>query len=105
MRLLRQANVPIEFVMDCKTERVSALGQERLVTHFSATFGVLLRFYPKIDGVSCQVNVRGQQDRFDQLKESVIHFCRVTHTAFVSDVYDLSVHVALTFFFVRNQSS
>lgn len=44
----------------------------------------MLRFYPKINGVDCQVNIRGQQDGVHQLKESVVNFARVMHTIFVS---------------------
>jgi len=36
-----------------------------------------------LDDISCQVNIRGQHDRIDQLKEAVIQFCNVTQTILV----------------------
>lgn len=78
-----KASVPVEFIIDCRNELVASLGQSSLSDYFSTTFGVLLRFYPKIDGINCQVNIRGQQDRIALLKESVTYFGRVTHTLLV----------------------
>ncbi|XP_046647006.1 protein bicaudal C homolog 1-B-like [Daphnia pulicaria] len=75
-----RADVPVEFIVDCNIERISSVGQTNLTHHFSSSFGVLLRFYPKIDGISCQVNIRGHQDRLQQLKDSVVYFGRLTDT-------------------------
>ncbi|EFX86929.1 hypothetical protein DAPPUDRAFT_312371 [Daphnia pulex] len=75
-----RADVPVEFIVDCNIEKINSVGQTNLTHHFSSSFGVLLRFYPKIDGISCQVNIRGQQDRLQQLKDSVVYFGRLTDT-------------------------
>ncbi|XP_046646996.1 protein bicaudal C homolog 1-like isoform X2 [Daphnia pulicaria] len=75
-----RADIPVEFIVDCNMERVNSIGESSLSDYFSKTFGVLMRFYPKIDGVSCQVNIRGQQDRLQLLKDAVTYFGRVTHT-------------------------
>nr|CAH0102887.1 unnamed protein product [Daphnia galeata] len=69
-------DVPVEFIIDCNVERVNSIGESSLIDYFSKTFGVLLRFYPKIDGVTCQVNIRGQHDRLQQLKDAVAYFGR-----------------------------
>ncbi|XP_045028339.1 protein bicaudal C homolog 1 [Daphnia magna] len=81
-----RADIPVEFVVDCSLERINSIGQSSLLQYFSTTFGVLLRFYPKIDGVDCQVNIRGQQNRVKHLKESVVYFGRLMHTSLESVV-------------------
>ncbi|KAI9558075.1 hypothetical protein GHT06_014828 [Daphnia sinensis] len=81
-----RADIPVEFVVDCSLERINSIGQPSLIHYFSTTFGVLLRFYPKIDGVDCQVNIRGQQNRVQHLKESVVYFGRLMHTSLESVV-------------------
>lgn len=78
--------VPVEFVVECRIDRVKAKGESSLIDYFSKTYGVLLRFYPKIDGVSCQVNIRGQHDRMDRLKEAIVQFCNITQTVLDSVV-------------------
>ena len=40
--------VPVEFVVECRIDRVKAKGESSLIDYFSKTYGVLLRFYPKI---------------------------------------------------------
>lgn len=75
--LSEKMDVPVEFIIDCNVERVNSIGESSLIDYFSKTFGVLLRFYPKIDGVTCQVNIRGQHDRLQQLKDAVAYFGRV----------------------------
>ncbi len=81
--VILKADVPVEFIVDCNIEKIGSVGQANLTNHFSTSFGVLLRFYPKIDGISCQVNIRGQQDRLQHLKDSVIYFGRLTDTLMV----------------------
>lgn len=96
-------SVPVEFVIECRNERIESIGQSALSSHFSTTYGVLLRFYPKvtcnvlqvertrltdfcyvqIDGVHCQVNIRGQQEFLGRLKDAVQHFGHVTQTLLV----------------------
>lgn len=79
-----KACVPVEFIIDCHNQRVKSLGESSLADYFSKTYGVLLRFYPKIDGISSQVNIRGQQDRMELLKQAVHYFGRVSQTSVVS---------------------
>ncbi|KAI9558095.1 hypothetical protein GHT06_014848 [Daphnia sinensis] len=74
------ADIPVEFIVDCSLERINVIGQSSLLQYFSTTFGVLLRFYPKIDGIYCQVNIRGHQNGIKELKDSVIYFRRLMHT-------------------------
>ncbi|XP_057380112.1 protein bicaudal C homolog 1-like [Daphnia carinata] len=81
-----RADIPVEFIVDCSLERINSIGQSSLIHYFSTTFGVLLRFYPKIDGVNCQVNIRGHQNRVQHLKESVAYFGRLVHTSIESVV-------------------
>lgn len=76
-------DIPIEIIVDCSAERISSIGQLSLSNFFSTTYGVLLRFFPKIDGLNCQVNIRGQHNRIQQLKEAVIFFGRMTQTHLV----------------------
>jgi len=40
--------VPVEFVVECRIDRVKSKGESALMDYFSSTYGVLLRFYPKI---------------------------------------------------------
>jgi len=77
--------VPVEFIVECNEEAVNTLGKQSLSAHFHESYGVLLRFYPRIDGVVCQVNLRGTYDTAERLKEAVNHFCRITRT-FVDSV-------------------
>jgi protein bicaudal C len=92
-----KADVPVEFIVDCNIERISSVGQTNVTHHFSSSFGVLLRFYPKIDGISCQVNIRGHQDRLQQLKDSVVYFGRLTDTLIVSNSLSSFSLVSLIF--------
>ena len=41
-------DVPVEFIVDCRIERVKSKGASSLIDYFTKNFGVLLRFYPKI---------------------------------------------------------
>ena len=70
-------------MIECRIERIDIIGQEKLLDHFSTVYGVLLRFYPKIDGINCQVNIRGQQELFGRLKEAVQQFCFLTQNVLV----------------------
>jgi hypothetical protein len=94
--LAQKADIPVEFIIDCNIERVNSIGESSLSDYFSKTFGVLMRFYPKIDGVSCQVNIRGQQDRLQLLKDAVTYFGRVTHTSVVRNLIHSNLHVRFT---------
>jgi len=71
-------------MVDCSIETVAVLGRQALYAHFKESYGVLLRFYPGIDGVSCQVNLRGSYEAVQRLKEAVHHFCRIARTFAVS---------------------
>ncbi|KAK4018783.1 hypothetical protein OUZ56_000825 [Daphnia magna] len=73
-------DIPVEIIVDCSSEKISSFGQCSLIDYFSKSYGVLLRFYPKIDGLSCQVNIRGQQYRIHHLKEAVSSFGYLTQT-------------------------
>lgn len=75
-----RTEAPVEFVVECRMEKIKQKGESSLIDYFSCTFGVLIRFYPKIDGVSCQVNIRGQHDFVDRLKDAVVEFCEITQT-------------------------
>lgn len=70
-------------MIECRIERIDIIGQPNLSEHFLRVYGVLLRFYPKIDGIHCQVNIRGQQELFGQLKEAVEQFCLATQNILV----------------------
>ncbi|XP_057379746.1 protein bicaudal C homolog 1-B-like [Daphnia carinata] len=74
-----RADIPVEFIVDCSFERINVVGQSSLLQYFSTTFGVVLRFYPKVDGVNCQVNIRGHQNGIKELKDSVTYFRRLMH--------------------------
>ncbi|XP_059352077.1 protein bicaudal C homolog 1-like isoform X2 [Daphnia carinata] len=74
-------DIPVEIIVDCSSEKISSLGQGQLIDYFSKNYGVLLRFYPKIDGLNCQVNIRGQQYRIHHLKEAVTSFGCLTQTS------------------------
>ena len=76
-------DIPVEIILDCSNERIASIGQVSLDSFFSTTYGVLLRFYPKIDGLNCQVNIRGQHHRIQRLKEAVTFFGRMTQTQLV----------------------
>lgn len=76
-------DIPVEIIVDCSSEKISSFGQCSLIDYFSKSYGVLLRFYPKIDGLSCQVNIRGQQYRIHHLKEAVSSFGYLTQTPLV----------------------
>ena len=41
-------------------------------------------FFTNLDGVTCQVTIRGQHGRIDQLKEAVVEFCNATQTILVT---------------------
>jgi protein bicaudal C len=43
-----KASIPVEFIVDCNVERVNSIGESSLSDYFSKTFGVLMRFDPKI---------------------------------------------------------
>ncbi|XP_046446042.1 protein bicaudal C homolog 1-like [Daphnia pulex] len=73
-------DIPVEIIIDCSNERIASIGQVSLESFFSTTYDVLLRFYPKIDGLNCQVNIRGQHHRIQRLKEAVTFFGRMTQT-------------------------
>ncbi|XP_045028337.1 protein bicaudal C homolog 1-B [Daphnia magna] len=75
-----RADIPVEVIVDCSFERINAIGQSSLLQYFSTTFDVLLRFFPKIDGVNCQVNIRGHQNGIKELKDSVIYFRQLMHS-------------------------
>ena len=85
--LFLKASVPVELVVDCFIEPINSIGESSLADSFSKTFGVILRFYPKIDGVNCQVNIRGQQDRIELLKQAVASLSRITQTHLVSQIF------------------
>ena len=76
-------DIPVEIILDCSNERIASIGQMSLESFFSTTYGVLLRFYPKIDGLNCQVNIRGQHHRIQRLKEAVTFFVPMTQTQLV----------------------
>ncbi len=76
-------DIPVEIIVDCSNERIASIGQTSLENFFSTTYGVLLRFYPKIDGLNCQVNIRGQHNRIQRLKDAVTFFGRMTQTQLV----------------------
>ena len=82
--IILKASVPVEFVVDCRTDRLSSFGESSLSDYFSKNFDVLLLFYPKIDGVNSQVNIRGLQPRMDLLKIAVEYFGRTLQTSAVS---------------------
>jgi hypothetical protein len=71
-------------VIECRNDRIESIGQSSLSQNFCSTYGVLLRFYPKIDGINCQVNVRGQQEQLGRLKEAVLQLGRITQSVLVS---------------------
>ena len=79
-----QASVPIEFFIECRTESLNSIGESALADYISKTFGAVLRFFPKIDGVNCQVNIRGQQDCLALLKRAVAYLSHITQTLVVS---------------------
>ena len=80
-----KADIPVEVILDCcRIESVNSLGESSLTDYFTKTFGVALRFYPKIDGVNCQINIHGQQDRIELLKQAVAYLGQVTQTSVVS---------------------
>lgn len=62
-------------MVESLTKLVEAMDKSLLVSHFDARFGVLLRFYPKIDGVSCQVSIRGYRHSMQSLEDAVAYFC------------------------------
>ena len=82
--IILKAGVPVEFVVDCRTDRLSSFDESSLSDYFSKNFDVLLRFYPKIDGVNSQANIRGLQPRMDLLKKAVEYFGRMLQTSVVS---------------------
>ena len=92
--LFLKASIPIEVVVDCFIEPINAIGESSLADSFSKAFGVILRFYPKIDGVNCQVNIRGQQNCIELLKQAVTSLGRITQTPLVSQFF-LSVSYTL----------
>ena len=85
--LFLKASVPVELVVDCFIEPINSIGESSLADSFSKTFGVILRFYPKSDGVNCQVNIRGQQDRIELLKQAVASLSRITQTPLVRKIF------------------
>ena len=85
--LFLKASIPVELVVDCFIEPINSIGESSLADSFSKTFGVILRFYPKIDGINCQFNIRGQQDRIELLKQAVASLSRITQTHLVSQIF------------------
>ncbi len=72
-----QELIPVEFIVECRSDCVDALGRLFLVTHFGTIYGVLVRFYPKIDGLTYQVNIRGNKDQLSELSQAVAQFCHL----------------------------
>ena len=81
---IAKVNVPVELFIDCCMEPILSIGESTLADYLSKNFGVILRLYPKIDGVNCQVNIRGQQDRMELLKQAFLYFGRLLLTPVVS---------------------
>ena len=100
-----QASVPIEFFIECRTESLNSIGESALADYISKTFGAVLRFFPKIDGVNCQVNIRGQQDCLALLKRAVAYLSHITQTLvkFFPQIYvftSLRLMVVLMYIFI-----
>ena len=75
--LVVQALIPVEFIVECNSDWIESVGRLFLVTQFGSMYGVLIRFYPKIDGLTYQVNIRGSLEQLDRLEEAVSHFSRL----------------------------
>ena len=73
--------IPVEYVVECRTEILDAYGRQALVKEF-AVYGVLLRLNEKTLGAShCSATVRGSQQEIGKLKEAVNHLMKLSRNS------------------------
>ncbi|XP_057371261.1 protein bicaudal C homolog 1-like [Daphnia carinata] len=71
--------IPVEFVIECRTEILDSYGRQALVKDFALLHGVLLRLNEKTTGVCshCSATIRGSQQEIARLKEAVNHLMKL----------------------------
>jgi hypothetical protein len=77
--LNEQFLIPIEFVVECRTEVLDSYGRPALVKDFAILHGVLLRLNEKTTGSCshCSATIRGSQQEIGRLKEAVNHLMKL----------------------------
>ncbi|EFX75400.1 hypothetical protein DAPPUDRAFT_323314 [Daphnia pulex] len=78
-RRIRQFMIPIEYVVECRTEVLDSYGRPALVKDFAILYGVLLRLNEKTTGSCshCSATIRGSQQEIGRLKEAVNHLMKL----------------------------
>ncbi|XP_046644373.1 protein bicaudal C homolog 1-like [Daphnia pulicaria] len=71
--------IPIEYVVECRTEVLDSYGRSALVKDFAILYGVLLRLNEKTMGSCshCSATIRGSQHEIGRLKEAVNHLMKL----------------------------
>ncbi|KAK4021086.1 protein bicaudal C homolog 1 [Daphnia magna] len=71
--------IPVEFVIECRSEILDSYGRPTLIKDFAILYGVLLRLNEKTTGVCshCSATVRGSQQEIGRLKEAVNHLMKL----------------------------
>lgn len=75
--------IPVEYVVECRTEVLDSYGRQTLVKDFSILYGVLVRLNDKTSDTNsvacCAATIRGSQQEIDRLKEAVNHLLKINH--------------------------
>lgn len=66
--------IPVEYVVECRTDILDSYGRETLVKDFAVLHGVLVRLNEKtVEASHCSATIRGSQENIGHLKEAVNH--------------------------------
>lgn len=87
--LFQQFLIPIEYVVECRTEVLDSYGRPALVKDFAILYGVLLRLNEKTMGSCshCSATIRGSQQEIGRLKEAVNHLMKLNQNlVYIHDV-------------------
>jgi hypothetical protein len=87
--LFQQFLIPIEYVVECRTEVLDSYGRPALVKDFAILYGVLLRLNEKTMGSCshCSATIRGSQHEIGRLKEAVNHLMKLNQNlVYIHDV-------------------
>lgn len=67
--------IPVEYVVECRTEMLEFYGRQALVKDFAVLYGVLVRLNEKTTVSSA--TIRGSQQEIGKLKEAVNHLMKL----------------------------